>query len=84
MLVQGAALANLDLTNVHTFNNGECVVVSLQCKDGAQCVRSTTNSSDGADVVWAYIVNTTEQGNRILNALWAIAPFYPDGSGEIH
>jgi hypothetical protein len=27
---QGAALANLDLTNARIFNDGACVVVSLQ------------------------------------------------------
>lgn len=89
--VQGAALANLDLTNPRIFNDGDCVVVSLQCKNGQQCVRSTSKSdvsttdmNDGANVVWAFYVNATDQGNRVLNALRALAPFYPDGEGETH
>ena len=88
--LQGAALANLDLAHARIFNNGDCVVVSLQCRNAAQCVRSVSQSSasptglnDGADVIFGFYVNSADQGNRVLNALRALAPFYPDGAGEI-
>jgi hypothetical protein len=28
-------------------------------------------------------VETTDQANKILNALKALAPLYPDGAGEL-
>jgi hypothetical protein len=76
----GAALANLDLTRVTLESRGECYLIILKCKDGGQCVRVR----DSVTVNWSLFVNTKEQGDRIVNALRAIAPYYPDGGGETH
>jgi hypothetical protein len=76
----GAALANLDLSGENLQSRGECYLVSFVCKDRGQCVRL----GDSATVNWSLFVNTRQQGERIVNALRAIAPYYPDGEGEIH
>jgi hypothetical protein len=79
-LAYGAAIANLDLENAKFTDEDGCVLVDLACKNGGQCIRN----GDDATVWFAFYVNTREQANTIIEALKAIAVFYPDGQGEIH
>jgi hypothetical protein len=75
---QGAAIANLSLIAAQIQDRGGCKIVSIPCKNG-QCVRF----EDNANPSLSFFVETTEQANKILNALKALAPFYPDGAGEL-
>lgn len=78
----GAAIANLDLANPNLDRqDGGCFLFGLTCKNDAQCVRTEDNHAG----TWMSMeVNTREQVDTVLNALRAIAPYYPDGEGEIH
>jgi hypothetical protein len=75
---QGAAIANLSLIAAQIQDRGGCKVVSIPCKNG-QCVRFEENANPSL----SFFVETTEQANRILNGLKALAPLYPDGAGEL-
>jgi hypothetical protein len=76
----GAAIANLELDKPNIIEQGPgCVSVSFACKNGP-CVKS----DDKNELYWAFYVNTREQANIVISALKSIAPFYPDGAGEIH
>jgi hypothetical protein len=75
---QGAAIANLSLAGAQVQDRGGCKILSLPCKNG-QCVRFEENANPSL----SFFVETTEQANRILNALNALAPLYPDGAGEL-
>lgn len=80
-LAHGAAIANLDLTSPRITDDGpRCVRVIFDCKDGVPCVRSGNDTAFN----WPLTVNTREQANTILNSLRAIAPYYPEGRGEIN
>lgn len=75
----GAAIANLDLNDPHIDDHDQgCLLVTLECKDGAQCVRQR----DDAMKYLQFWMNTREQTNSIIEALKGIAVFYPDGQGE--
>jgi len=74
----GAAIANLSLVDAQIQDRGGCKVVIVPCKTG-QCVRFEENANPSL----TFFVETSEQANRILNALRAIAPFYPSGAGEL-
>jgi hypothetical protein len=73
---QGAVIANLSLTAAQIQDRG-CQVVSIPCKAG-RCVRFEENANPSL----TFFVQTTEQANRVLNALKALAPLYPSGAGE--
>lgn len=77
----GVAIANVDLNNPHIFDHDPgCVLVDFDCKDGMQCARQGNDAT-----TWlSFWVNSREQANTIIEALKEIAPFYPDGQGEIH
>lgn len=76
----GAAIANLDLTKPGIIDQGpNCVSVSFPCKNGP-CVRN----GNSLEIYWSIYVNTRDQSDSVVAALKAIAPYYPDGSGEIH
>jgi hypothetical protein len=75
---QGASIANLSLLAAQIQDRGGCKIVSIPCKSG-QCVRFEENANPSL----TYFVETMEQANKILNSLKAIAPFYPDGAGQI-
>jgi hypothetical protein len=74
----GAAIANLSVVAAQIQDRGGCRIISIPCKNG-QCVRF----EDDANPSLSFFVETTEQANRILNALKALAPLYPDGAGEL-
>jgi len=74
---QGAAIANLSLAAAQIQDRG-CKVVVIPCKSG-RCVRFEENASPSL----TFFVETTEQANRVLNALKALAPLYPSGAGEL-
>ena len=74
-----AVIANLDLVNVRSSARNECYLVNVLCKANAQCVQM----KDSANVLWNFWVNTKEQADRVLGDLRAIAPFYPNGEGEL-
>ena len=76
----GGAIANLDLDDplINDHDPG-CLLVTLQCKGGAQCVRQ----GNDAMPYLQFWMNTREQTSSIIDALKAIAAFYPDGQGEI-
>jgi hypothetical protein len=74
---QGAAIANLSVAAAQIQDRG-CQVVSIPCKAG-RCVRFEENANPSL----TFFVQTTDQANRILNALRALAPLYPSGAGEL-
>jgi hypothetical protein len=79
-LVDGAAIANLDLDKPAIVEQGpDCLSVLLACRNGS-CVRRGNAANSG----WAFYVNDREQVNIVLDALRAIAPYYPDGKGDIN
>ncbi|HEV2271919.1 MAG TPA: DUF1036 domain-containing protein [Steroidobacteraceae bacterium] len=79
-LVDGAAIGNLDLDQPAIVEQGpNCLSVRLACRNGA-CVR-TGNATDSG---WAFYLNNRDQVNIVLDALRAIAPYYPDGKGDIN
>ncbi len=85
---QGVALANLDVKHAIVENHG-CLLLAIQCKNGSSCIRSEGvqrgSSTDDRALAWLTIeINTREQGVKILDALTAVAPFYPAGDGETH
>ena len=75
---QGAAIANLSLIAAQIQDRGGCKILSIPCRNG-QCVRF----EDNANPSLSFFVETTDQANKILNDLKALAPFYPDGAGEL-
>jgi len=78
-LAYGAAIANLDLAQPRSIPQGSsCVVIALDCKRGA-CVRA----GDRADLTLQIMVNSRDDVDTVLSALRAIAPYYPDGLGEL-
>jgi hypothetical protein len=79
---RGAALANLKLDDAGIEDRG-CVILSIPCKDGV-CMRTMMAGEDRAYSNIMLFVNTTEQGNGLLKALKALAPFYPDGGAVPH
>jgi hypothetical protein len=74
---QGAAIANLSLAAAQIQDRG-CQVVSVPCKAG-RCVRFEENANPSL----TFFVETAAQANRVLNALRALAPLYPNGAGEL-
>jgi hypothetical protein len=74
---QGAAISNLSLTAAQIQDRG-CKVVVIPCKSG-RCVRFEENANPSL----TFFVETTEQADRVLNALKALAPLYPNGVGEL-
>lgn len=79
-LTGGAAIGNLDLDKPAIVEQGpDCLSVRLPCASGA-CVRSGNTTDSG----WAFYVNRREQIDIVLDALRAIAPYYPDGKGDIN
>jgi len=82
-LQRGASLANLSLADARMEEQG-CVVLSIPCKKSSgsviTCARMGKNDAVGH---LEFRINTEEQGNRILKALKAIAPFYPDGGSVV-
>jgi len=75
----GAAIANLDLSKSRVSRDGaDCVRLILTCKISS-CVRIGNN----ADSDWPIVVKDDGDVNTVLSALRAIAPYYPDGEGEI-
>lgn len=79
-LVDGAAIANLDLDKPAIVEQGpDCLSVLLECRNGS-CVRRGNAANSG----WAFYINSREQVNIVLDALRAIAPYYPDGKGDIN
>jgi tetratricopeptide (TPR) repeat protein len=78
-IAYGAALANLNLAKARTVpQKSGCLVVVIPCKGGS-CVRLGNRASDE----WQIIVQTGDDVNTVLAALSAMAPYYPDGQGEI-
>jgi hypothetical protein len=75
---QGAAIANLSLIAAQIQDRGGCKILSIPCRNG-QCVRF----EDNANPSLSFFVETTDQANKILNDLKALAPLYPDGAGEL-
>ena len=75
----GAAIANLDLANPRVESRDQCYLFNVICKGNVQCSRR----NDSATVFWTFWVNTKAQGDQILDALRKIAPYYPDGKGEM-
>ena len=84
-LKRGAAIANLDLAHptIDTSDN-DCTLFGFDCKDGAQCARSKDDYYDSTAVDINILVNTREQVDSVINALRHIAPYYPEGEGEVH
>jgi hypothetical protein len=78
--VQAAALGNLLLSNARLEDRG-CVLLIIPCKNSEACAQWIPNR---ATQFFSVLINTREQGQRVLDALKALAPFYPDGRGEIH
>jgi hypothetical protein len=76
----GGAIANLDLNDplINDHDPG-CLLVTLQCKDGAQCVRQ----GNDAMKYLQFWMNTRDQSNSIIEALKGMVAFYPDGQGEV-
>ena len=78
----GAALANLDLDAPDMKEaQGTCRMVLLPCKDHARCARSDDNYALGS---LEFYVNDRDQLDRIIAALKRLAPYYPEGQGDIH
>jgi hypothetical protein len=78
---RGVAIANLNLEAPRIVELGpSCINFVLSTRGGAWSVRHTQT---GATTTWSFVVNTRENGEAILNALRAIAPYYPDGTGDI-
>lgn len=76
----GAAIANLDLDKPTIVEQGpNCLSVLLACRSGS-CVRR----GNAADSGWGFYLNDREQVGIVLDALRAIAPYYPDGKGDIN
>jgi hypothetical protein len=76
----GAAIGNLDLDHPAIVEQGpDCLSVRLACSNGS-CVRD----GDETDSSWAFYLNNSQQINIVLDALRAIAPYYPDGKGDIN
>jgi hypothetical protein len=77
----GGAIANLDLNDplINDHDPG-CLLVTLQCKDGAQCVRQ----GNDAMKYLQFWMNTRDQSNSIIEALKGMVAFYPDGQGEVN
>ena len=76
----GAAIGNLDLDQPTIVQQGpNCLSVLLACRNGS-CVRR----GNAVDSGWAFYVNNRDQVNVVLDALRAIAPYYPDGKGVIN
>jgi hypothetical protein len=75
----GAALANLNLSKARTVpQQSDCLVVVIPCKGGS-CVRLGNRATDE----WQIMVKSGDDVNTVIAALSAIAPYYPDGRGEI-
>jgi hypothetical protein len=78
-IAYGAALANLNLSKARTVpQKSGCFVVVIPCK-GWSCVRVGDHATDE----WQIVVKSGDDVNTVLAALSAIAPYYPDGVGEI-
>jgi hypothetical protein len=77
----GGAIANLDLSAplINDHDPG-CLLVTLQCKDGARCVRQGNDAMSYLN----FWMNTRDQTNSIIEALKGMAAFYPDGQGEVN
>lgn len=76
----GAAIGNLDLDQPAIVEQGpNCLSVRLACRNGS-CVRRGNDTDSG----WAFYINNRDQVNIVLDALRAIAPYYPDGKGDIN
>ena len=85
---QGAALANLDFQHAEFTDHG-CMLLVIHCRNGSSCIRSQAAQQGGETGDYAvsslsFEINTREQAAKILDALVAIAPFYPAGDGETH
>jgi hypothetical protein len=79
-VADGAAIGNLDLDKPAIVEQGpDCLSVLLACRNGS-CVRH----GNAADSGWAFYINHRDQINIVLDALRAIAPYYPDGKGDIN
>jgi uncharacterized membrane protein len=76
----GAAIGNLDLDKPAIVEQGpSCLSVRLPCKNGS-CVRRGNMADSG----WAFYINSRDQVDIVLDALRAIAPYYPDVKGDIN
>jgi hypothetical protein len=76
----GAAISNLDLEKPAIVEQGpSCLSVRLPCRSGV-CVRRGNTADSG----WSFYINGRDQADIVLGALRAIAPYYPDGKGDIN
>ena len=76
-------IGDMDLANAAVTNRGGCWELELLCKDHMGCVQKGEGPGAVGVLVWDAYTNTNQQAAILLNALKAIAPYYPDTTPEI-
>lgn len=78
------SIGNMDLPNAKLTDRGGCWELEVLCKGYVGCAQHGEGSGAVGVVAWAAYVNTNQQATILLNALKAMAPYYPDATPEIH